>query len=310
MIIATGGFQGSSKLVAKHIGPGADSMFIRSDPHSTGDGYALAQQAGVGTSRGLSTFYGHLLPSPLQNRQVSPTDFIHLAQFQSSNSILVNSEGRRFCDETFGDEVNNQHLARQPDRVGYVILSEAVKQKYAVGAPFPNAWKVDRLEKARKVGGRVTSAATTAELIRKVAAWGVPAKPLEETLESYSTATASVARGQIPDFSAMDAPVCTNPDGPAPHPPLYDINGPYHALEVHPSITFTYGGAKISPRIAKALTLDGYVVPGLYVIGMDAGGFNNWRYCGGLALAFITGKWAGTSVVQELKTSGVNQSRL
>jgi hypothetical protein len=134
-IIATGGFQGSSKLVSKHIGPGADSMFIRANPHSTGDGYAVAQQAGVGTSRGLSIFYGHLLPSPLQNRQVSPTEFIHLAQFQSSRSILVNSEGRRFCDETFGDEVNNQHLARQPGRVGYVILSEPVKQKYAVGAP-------------------------------------------------------------------------------------------------------------------------------------------------------------------------------
>jgi succinate dehydrogenase/fumarate reductase flavoprotein subunit len=134
-IIATGGFQGNSRLVSTHIGPGADDIFIRSNPYSTGDGYALATTAGASLSRGLSTFYGHLLPSPLQARTVSPTHFIHLAQFQSGHAILVNSQGKRFCDETFGDEVNNQHLAKQPGRVGYMILNEAVKQKYAVGAP-------------------------------------------------------------------------------------------------------------------------------------------------------------------------------
>lgn len=295
-IIATGGFQGSSKLVSSHIGPGADDIFIRSNPYSTGDGYDLAQSAGTGLTRGLSTFYGHLLPSPLQARNVSPNHFIHLAQFQSSSAVLINNQGRRFCDETFGDEVNNQLLARQPGRVAYLIMSEAVKQQFAVSAPFPNAGTVDRMEKAKSVGGRVASAATIAELVPKIASWGVSAPVLAKTLAEYNAVAAAGGRGE-----ELDAPRGTNPDGPRPHPSLDDSLGPYHVIEVQPSITFTYGGQRTEAGTGRALTNDGVVIPGLYIAGMDAGGFNNWRYCGGLALAFINGRWAAKTIVQESK---------
>lgn len=126
-LIATGGFQGNPQLVSQHISPSADNIFVRSNSYSNGDGYKLAQRAGAGTSRGLSTFYGHLLPSPLQRASVDPSQFIHLAQFQSGHGVLVNEQGKRFCDESFGDEVNNQHLARQSNRRGFMILNEATR---------------------------------------------------------------------------------------------------------------------------------------------------------------------------------------
>lgn len=302
-IIATGGFQGSSRLVSSHIGPGADDIFIRSNPYSTGDGYDLAQSAGTGLTRGLSTFYGHLLPSPLQARTINPKHFIHLAQFQSSSAVLVNNQGRRFCDETFGDEVNNQLLARQPGRVGYLIMSEAVKQQFAVGAPFPNAGTVDRMEKAKSVGGRVASAPTIAELVPKIASWGISAPVLAKTLAGYSAVAAADGRGE-----ELDAPRGTNSDGPKPHPSLDDGLGPYHVIEVQPSITFTYGGQSTEVGTGRALTVDGVIIPGLYVVGMDAGGFNNWRYCGGLALAFISGRWAAKTIVQDMKPTRAQES--
>jgi succinate dehydrogenase/fumarate reductase flavoprotein subunit len=303
VIIATGGFQGSPRLVSQHIGPGADNIFVRSNPYSTGDGLSFGSQVGAGTSRGLSTFYGHLLPSPMQRRNVDPSHFIHLAQFQSGYGVLVNMDGKRFCDETLGDEVNNQELARQPGRVGYLLINEAVRQRWAVGEVFPNAGKIDRLEKAKAFGGRVTSAQTIEELIKKVSEWGVPASALQSTLTGYNNAL----NGKDID---LDAPVGSNHE---PHPAFEgSLGGPFWAVEVQPSITFTYGGLKIDTA-SRVLTTDGLIIPGLYACGMDAGGFSNWRYGGGLAQAFVTGQWAAKSALldQERNIRAIaNQGKL
>jgi hypothetical protein len=65
-------------------------------------------------------------------------------------------------------------------------------------------------------------------------------------------------------------------------------------------ITFTYGGIKIDTR-GHALTPDNDQIPGLLVAGVDAGGFSNLGYAGGLALAFVTGFWAAREVARELE---------
>ena len=41
-------------------------------------------------------------------------------------------------------------------------------------------------------------------------------------------------------------------------------------------------------------------IPGLLVAGVDAGGFSNLGYAGGLALAFVTGFWAARSIARDL----------
>ncbi|RSL93653.1 hypothetical protein CEP52_013113 [Fusarium oligoseptatum] len=298
IIIATGGFQGSPQLVEQHIGQGADTIFTRSNPYSTGDGFKLGTQAGAGTSRGLSTFYGHLLPSPLKRQDVNPSHFIHLAQFQSGYSILVNRDGLRFCDETFGDEVNNQELAHQPGRVGYMILNNQVRKRWALGEVFPNAGKIDRLEKAKAFGGRVASAETVEELLKHVSKWGVPLQALQHTIRQYN----HTVKGGSDEI--LDAPIGRNHE---PHPPFErGERGPYWALEVQPSITFTYGGLKIDSS-SRVMDNDGRVIPGLFACGMDAGGFSNWRYGGGLAQAFVTGQWAASAA---LSVTDVTQAKL
>jgi hypothetical protein len=66
-----------------------------------------------------------------------------------------------------------------------------------------------------------------------------------------------------------------------------------------PSITFTYGGISVDSQ-GLALTPDKNIISGLLVAGVDAGGFSNLGYAGGLALAFVTGLWAARSVAREL----------
>lgn len=93
-----------------------------------------------------------------------------------------------------------------------------------------------------------------------------------------------------------------HPLGSAGPPPasLLGGKGPFFAMEVQPSITFTYGGVAIDSR-GRALNADKASIPGLLVAGVDAGGFSNLGYAGGLALAFVTGYWAALEVGRQLQ---------
>lgn len=82
VVLATGGWQGSNELRSRHIGLGADNIFVRSNVGSVGDGLELGTSAGAGTSRGMSSYYGHLLPAPLREEDVSPEEFLALAQYR------------------------------------------------------------------------------------------------------------------------------------------------------------------------------------------------------------------------------------
>ncbi|OJI99674.1 hypothetical protein ASPVEDRAFT_148695 [Aspergillus versicolor CBS 583.65] len=292
VVLATGGFQGSSRLTAEYLGQGADNVFVRSNKGSVGDGLNLAVGAGAATSRGMNTYYGHLMAAPLRADQVDPKDYLPLAQYQSKYCLLLNESGRRFTDETIGDEIINQYLAKEEKRRGFLIFNEKTRLQHCVSALFPNAGDIDRLQKAREHGCNVGTASTLGELVQVLAGWGVDGVNARRTIQEYDR----VIRQNEPGLG-LDAPVGR---GGAPPTALVEGEGPFHAIEVQPSITFTYGGIKIDKE-GHALTADNNRIPGLQVAGVDAGGFSNLGYAGGLALAFVTGFWAAKEVARELK---------
>lgn len=81
-VLATGGFQGSPSMIAKYLGEGGDNIFVRSNRNSVGDGLGLAIATDAGTSRGMNTFYGHLLAAPVRAEDVNPQDYLPLAQYR------------------------------------------------------------------------------------------------------------------------------------------------------------------------------------------------------------------------------------
>ncbi|KAI2844881.1 hypothetical protein CBS11350_4407 [Aspergillus niger] len=274
VVLATGGFQGNPKLLSVHLGQHADDMFVRSNKGSVGDGLTLGTQVGAGSSRGMSTFYGHLLAAPLQAEKVNPRDYLPLAQYQSKHCLLLNESGRRFADETTGDEIINQYLAKQEKRRGFLLFNERTRTQHCISAPFPNAGEIDRLAKAQEHGCR-----------------GVNGAQARKTIKQYDQAI------RLGDSTvALDAPVGAGGNPPVP---LVEGDGPFFCMEVQPSITFTYGGIRIDSK-GRALTTDGNPIPGLLVAGVDGGGFSNLGYAGGLALAFVTGFWAAKAIAMEL----------
>ena len=106
----------------------------------------------------MSTFYGHLMPSPIPH--FAENQFMPLAQYHSNHCILVNLRGRRFCDESQGDEVSNQALLPQPSARGVLLCDQRVRTTYVVAEPFPNAGGIDRFAEAVAAGAHFTSANT------------------------------------------------------------------------------------------------------------------------------------------------------
>ena len=281
-ILATGGFQGDPGLLSAYMGPNADRMLVRSNKGSVGDGLRLGSSAGGATSRAMSSFYGHLVPSPLSG--FAEDDYMPLAQYYSSHCILVNRRGHRFCDESQGDEVSVQALLAQPEARGVLLCDERVRREFVVSEPFPNAGLLDRFERAASAGARLATSDTLDGLVSRAAAWGVDAVRLRDTLEDYAAA-------------ARDEPVGL--DAPLPAVPEPLVEPPFYALEVQPTITFTYGGLRTGTD-GRVLDHDGMLVGGLWAAGVDAGGLSNWTYAGGLAPAFITGRRAGASAIAVL----------
>jgi succinate dehydrogenase/fumarate reductase flavoprotein subunit len=279
VVLATGGFQRDPDLVSAYVGPRADHLLERSSTGSVGDGLRLGRGVGAASSRGLGSFYGHLMPSPI--RDYGQHQYLPLTQYHSKYCVLVNRDGRRFCDESRGDEISNQALLHQPDARAVLICDEQVRLKHVITPALPHTEAIDRFAAAVAAGARYATGGSVAELVAKVAAWGVPAANLQRTLDDHVLVTRGTP---VP----VDAPV-----GPTAatlgQPPL-------HALEVQPSITFTFGGLRTDVD-GRVLDPDGRAIPGLFAAGADAGGFSNEVYAGGLAPAFITGRRAARAAL-------------
>ncbi|MFJ5153319.1 FAD-dependent oxidoreductase [Streptomyces sp. NPDC088353] len=281
VVLAGGGFQGARDELTRAMGPNADRLLLRSNPGSVGDGLRLARQAGAGGSIAMSTFYGHLIGAPVNSFE--PEDFLPNSQYYSDHAVLVNVEGRRFVDETLGDEILNQGLLMQPQARGVLIFDDHVRSTVGTDEPFPGLGVVDRYQVAVDNGALHAQADTLEDLVAQVAAWGIDPAVLGQTLQDYVSA-ASAGGG-----FAGGHPVSAQARAPQ--------TGPLYALMVQPSITFTFGGVRIDDQ-ARVLDADGRPVPGLHAAGADIGGLSNHGYAGGLAPAYITGRRAGRSAAR------------
>lgn len=133
---------------------------------------------------------------------------------------------------------------------------------------------------------------TVEGLLETLSGWGVDTTKTRRTIDDYHRRVALGDRSV-----ALDYPVGSTGTPPAS---LLVGKGPFFAMEVQPSITFTYGGISMDTK-GRALTADKVSIPGLLVAGVDGGGFSNLGYAGGLALAFVTGYWAAREVAGQLQ---------
>jgi succinate dehydrogenase/fumarate reductase flavoprotein subunit len=147
VVLATGGFQGNTKLVRERITPEAEHLVLRANPWSSGDGFRLALKGGAAESVGLGEFYGrNLAAAP----RISEEDFVPLAQVYARHARVENVDGEVYEPRTWSEIDVVQWTARQPGaRARYVVPDEGLDE------PVRERTVAEVIEAARDAGAPV-----------------------------------------------------------------------------------------------------------------------------------------------------------
>jgi succinate dehydrogenase/fumarate reductase flavoprotein subunit len=148
IVLATGGFQGSRELVHRYVTPEADSLLLRANRWSTGDGLRLALEAGGSLTDGMDEFYGRNLPAAAQ---ISADRFVEDQQLYALHAdAVVNSRGDRFQPRQWAEVDVVQWTARQPGARAWYHVGESALAKRVRGRTVG-----EMIEAARAAGAPV-----------------------------------------------------------------------------------------------------------------------------------------------------------
>lgn len=306
VVLATGGFQGNSELLARYVLKNPSNLYLRSNPWSTGDAFLAATQIGAAASPGMHNIYGHALAAP--PARFTKWEFRDVSQHYGQKAVAINLRGERFCDESIGgsEDTLNQSLIHQPEGRGFYIIDHALYDSQDMHASKVVTRVI--VDRARKAGAPVLVADTLEALCKQLAAFGIPEPRVLRELTGFNQLLQS-GRGDdlLPPRRLHRLPL---------------VHAPFYAVAVKASITFTMGGLQIDPmgrvvrRTASSSVLAAVpaeraldesdsqvkrigveyrqtVVEGLYAAGCDVGNISHFEYAGGLAPALATGRVAG-----------------
>ncbi|MBV8948436.1 MAG: FAD-binding protein, partial [Solirubrobacterales bacterium] len=279
----TGGFGGDPAMRAEHIHPLAANLPLRANPNSVGDGLRLGLSVGAMFGPPNAGFYGHLIPSKVAYN--NPYEFTDLTFYHSEHGVLLNLEGKRFCDETVGDHLNALHVLDQSDARALLVYDQRVRDEWMMVPYVEGVEPLDKFQLAYRRSARAAVADAIEEFEALPDEWGYPGPASRDTLLEFNRQCEAGAPNPGRELDAL---------------PL--LTPPYYIIEVIPAITFTFSGLRIDPQ-ARVLDESGEAIPGLLAAGADAGGVFNRAYAGGLACALVFGLQAAATAIAERAAS-------
>jgi len=250
VVLACGGFEGNSALMAKYMGP--RSVYLRpvckGGYFNRGEGIEMAFAAGAAPSGEFGSY--HAEPVDPRSGVSEPSIFIF------PYGVLVNKAGQRFADEAPGTvdayyERVTRRIYEQEQGIAYVILDQRVKD-------VPNYRLAIRTDQP------AIEADTLGALAAKI---GLPAGALEATVQRYNAACPAEAGFKPLELDGLATqgltPVKSNWSRRIEQ-------GPFIAYPIISSNVFTFGGLKINPS-GQVLDTDGNPMKNLYAAGEIVG---------------------------------------
>ena len=259
IIVCTGGYSANGKLMAQYV-PYGEEYLAGGAPGSDGNGLLLMQKVG-GALNEASMSAIPTFPMGLQSKDNPKTGSIANTYTWKTGGIVVNQEGKRFCNETESNPaVREVALEEQPGAVQYDIFTDKILEdlRAANGAYFYDAYFAEEGQPGAHV--KVT-AGSIEELAEKI---GVPAENLVATVEAYN---AAVEAGSTDEFGRLyDGTKTTY------NLAVNKIEGDtYYAVPLHALCVMTLGGITANENM-QVLDENGTPIPGLYAAGEVVGG--------------------------------------
>lgn len=294
VVIATGGFSGNADLRSAHI-PDADHHLQLLPKENTGDGLALAQQAGaaIGSGAGSPAIYTPGSWRRLKNGETSV--YPHFAFDRCKpGALLINASGRRFVNEAESYHTLVKRMHELGVAPAWLIGDHRFLRAYGMGMAraAPSPYKPLIRE------GYLVEAPTLAALAKKI---GVDAAGLVETAAAMNRYAETGVDEEFGKGSSIYTRVLGDADH-KPNPCLGPVaTAPFYALALWPTDVGTSQGLDIAPNGAVK-GADGATIPGLYAAGLDAHASLRGYYPGagtqiGQAIAF--GYAAGRSLADQ-----------
>ncbi|WP_339632481.1 FAD-dependent tricarballylate dehydrogenase TcuA [uncultured Sneathiella sp.] len=281
VILAAGGFQASTEMRTRYLGPNWDLAKVRGTPYNTGDGIRMAMEIGASSAGNWSGCHA-------VGWERNAPEFGDLAVgdgFQKHSypfGIIVNANGERFVDE--GADFRNYTYAKygrevlaQPGHFAWQIFDK--KTLHLLRDEY-------RIREVTKV-----SADTIEELATKLE--GVDPEGFIATVKAYNEAVQT----DIPfNPNVKDGRATKGLSLPKSNWANQLTEAPFEAYAITCGITFTFGGLRIDTD-AKVQSTDYTPIPGLFAAGEMVGGifYNNYPGGTGLMNGAVFGKIAGKS---------------
>jgi tricarballylate dehydrogenase len=288
VVLAAGGFEASADWRARYLGPGWDLAKVRGTRFNTGDGIAMALDAGAAAT-------GHWSGCHAVSVDLNSPDFgdhriggNHFERHSYAFGLMVNKRGARFVDE--GADFRNFTYAKYGAKV--------------IEQPGQMAWQVFDARMAEflrdEYRGRTSkvTGGTLEDLARRMD--GIDRSGFLQMAAEYNAAI--VADGAVFNPTVLDGVRTSGLEFDKTNWALPLLEPPFAAYPVTVGITFSYGGLKINTD-AEVIHQDGNPIPGLYAAGELAGGIHYFNYAGGsgLTAGALFGRRAGTNGVRRAR---------
>lgn len=283
VIIASGGFQGSSAMMVEHFGARADTLRLISPGtrFNTGDGIRIATAHGATTAGDWNGMHAE----PVDPRSPNSAPVVLVYPY----GIVVDRNGERFIDEgeglvhqTWEGFARRIHFAT-PEGRAYAILDSRVFD-------IPNVARAIRSEVEPYRAESIEGLAALIEI--------APDK-LKATVETFNAAA-------VADDTGFDATRCDGLSAaPGLMPPKSNwaraiMQPPFFAYPLVGAVAYTFGGLATN---AKAEVMgDSGPLPGLYAAGEVTGHFYGTAPNAVAVLrALVFGRIAGREAVRSLR---------
>ncbi|MEO0440187.1 MAG: FAD-dependent oxidoreductase [Pseudomonadota bacterium] len=301
VVIATGGFEWNEELKQTFLRGPLDAP--ASPPGNQGDGLKMAMAAGAGLGNMTSAWWVPTVSMPGVcweggEQRSMPV----LIERTLPHSLLVNSTGKRFCNEAnnysalagafhFFDPATYSY----PNLPAWLICDQQYLSRYPIAAHMPGDPLPDWIQSADNLDA----------LAEKI---DVDAGQLVKTVDRFNS---HAADAQDPDFGRGTSEYDRfygDRSRPGAAATLGAVDSaPYYAVEIRMGALGTNGGAKTNGQ-AQVLDLDGAPIPGLFaagnVISCPTGGV--YAGAGGtLGPALTYGHIAGRSAARLANDTGV-----
>ena len=256
VVLATGGFGANFDLMCSY-NPSLKNAVTTNHPGATGDGIMMAEAVGAAT---VDMEQIQLHPTVYQ-----ATSMLVSEKMRSLGSILVNQEGKRFCNDLSTRDAVSAAELEQTGGYAYIIFDQNLVDNNKSAKQY--------IEQGMAVQGDTYEALAQA--------MGVDEAAFVETMNTWNQA---VADGEDKEFgrnNGMDADLST---------------APFYAIQIAPGIHHTMGGIKIDPE-TEVISTEGEVIPGLFAAGETTGGVHGGNRIGGNAVCdfVVFGRIAGAN---------------